>query len=258
MPDIGYLGTFQQKRQVKLLVLNPVTSATAGGDPVPLPVDGLLSSASRVDEVYCPDGPVAIDDSRTAKSTVPLVVDKVVWAEAEGYDAVLINCMLDPGLREAAAAVSIPVVGLRQATHAIALMVGDSPAFFDPEGMQVTDYRSDPENTYAVLLDAGRRKVNLQGADVLVPNCAYLGGLAGRLQEDLGVPVLANRDIALRVVELLANFRLRPEPRWVGEKRSPARIFLTKLYRWPVVGPVAYGLVGLLKTFIGVVSGSRR
>ena len=201
--------------------------------------------ATRVDEVYCPEAPAAIDNSGTARAAAPHVVTRVRWAATQDYDAVLINRMLDPGLAAAQAAVGIPVLGLKQANTSVALLVGANPGIFDPEALTVAEYRRDPQHTYALLRDAGRRKVNFQGADVLVPNCAYLGGLAASLQEELGVPVLANRDIALRMLELVANYRLRPEAEWVDARRSRTKILLTRIYGIPLLGAVVFRVARL-------------
>lgn len=253
----GYLGTFEINPQVKILLLNPVAAADGAEGPRPLEVDCGLSPGTRIDEVYCAGAPVSIDDSRAARSVAGVVVEKCRWAEAEGYDAVLLNCMLDPGLIEARHAVAMPVIGLRDATTSMALLVGSEPGYFDPDGIKVADYATDANRTYARLVECGRNKVNFQGADVLVPNCTYLGGLAGRLQADLGVPVLANRDVALRVVELLVQFRLRAEEPWVAGQRSRMKILLSKIYAVPVLGAAVYAVMQFLRRLFRDTSRSR-
>jgi allantoin racemase len=45
----------------------------------------------------------------------PGVVDAAIKAEADGAEAVVIDCMLDPGLDAAREAVSIPVIGCGEA-----------------------------------------------------------------------------------------------------------------------------------------------
>lgn len=60
-----------------------------------------------------PDGmpPVAMVGYRYATHLADLqVIDNVMTAEREGYDAVAISCFLDPGLEEARSMVDIPVV----------------------------------------------------------------------------------------------------------------------------------------------------
>ena len=52
------------------------------------------------------------------------VIDQVIKAEGSGYDAVIIGCYCDPGLREARGVVNIPVIGLSEAAMCVAQMIG--------------------------------------------------------------------------------------------------------------------------------------
>lgn len=46
-----------------------------------------------------------------------------VWAEENGYDAIVSGCFYDPGLREARELVKIPVVGVCEASLHVASMI---------------------------------------------------------------------------------------------------------------------------------------
>ena len=52
------------------------------------------------------------------------MVENVIQAEREGYDASLIGCYYDPGLIEAKGATDYPVVGVAQSAMLLAQMVG--------------------------------------------------------------------------------------------------------------------------------------
>jgi allantoin racemase len=72
-----------------------------------------------------PDAPVkeiisAFEDALVA----PLCVREALKAERAGYDAVIIDCLSDPGLSSAKEALSIPVVGALEAVLHYASMVG--------------------------------------------------------------------------------------------------------------------------------------
>jgi len=54
----------------------------------------------------------------------PLVVKKAEWAEANGYEAVVVSCIMDPGVKAAKEAVDIPVVGPKEACINIATILG--------------------------------------------------------------------------------------------------------------------------------------
>lgn len=76
-----------------------------------------------------PDGvpPVAIAGYRYARGLADLqVIENVIAAEREGYDAVAISCFLDPGLEEARSMVDIPVVSSCEAALLISSTVAGS------------------------------------------------------------------------------------------------------------------------------------
>jgi allantoin racemase len=52
------------------------------------------------------------------------IIDRVLKAEQEGYDAVIVGCYCDPGVREARGLVDIPVIALSEASMAVAQMLG--------------------------------------------------------------------------------------------------------------------------------------
>lgn len=246
-----YVGRINYQGQSRVLLLTPVTPANNDEGPYHLDDLPFLSSTTVVDSAYCPGAPSSIRTVKDADQAAPFVTEKVKWAEQQGYDAVIINCMLDPGLQAAKAAARIPVIGIREANSIIARMIGSNPATIYPDEIDILNLNSDPEKTYADLLAIGRQKIINQGADVLLPNCAYLGGLAQRLQEELNVPVLANRDVALKFGELLATFHLKKESPRVAATRSRKKMMISKIYRLPAVGELIYGMVLIMKKVIG-------
>jgi allantoin racemase len=206
-----YLGSLNFKSNIRLLVLHPISPGNGNEGPFHLPEYDYLLKTTAVDEVYCAGAPRAIQGPADSEKAVPFIVEKARWADSQGYDAIIINCMLDPGVTATKNSVSIPVVGVREATRAIASLVGKSPAHIYPQNIPVLDLSRDEEKTVSELVNMGRKQISENGADVIIPNCGYLGGLAQRLQTELGVPVLANLDIALRLGELLAIFDVRPK-----------------------------------------------
>lgn len=202
------------KESVRLLLLNPITPGNGAEGPFPLEPQEYLLTTTQVDQIYCSDGPRSITDGNW-ESVVPLVVSKTEWAESQGYDAVVVNCMLDPGVPEAKRAVDIPVVGLREATLAVASLIGKRPASIYPANIPVLKLPINEEKTFLKTLESGKHQIANRGADVLIPNCSRLQGLAQRLQAELGVPVLPNKAIGLKLAELLATFKVRPKQEWV-------------------------------------------
>lgn len=74
--------------------------------------------------------PVAMVGYRYATRLADLqVIDNIITAEREGYDAVAISCFLDPGLEEARSMVDIPVVSSSETALLIASTVARSFGF---------------------------------------------------------------------------------------------------------------------------------
>jgi allantoin racemase len=158
------------------------------------------------------------------------VIEKAVSAEAEGYDAVVIGCFYDPGLREARELVEMPVVGVCEASLHVASMItaGEFSVLvgrrkwipkmadnargygFEPRiaswrvlGLTVPDMR-DKEKTQAAVLREARGAVEEDMAECVVLGCTGMAGQARRAQEELGVPVLDPVLMGVKVAELRA------------------------------------------------------
>ena len=121
-------------------------------------------------------GPVRIETDDDVLAAAPEVVRKARSLVREGADAVIIDCMSEPGLGEAQRSVPIPVVGPRSAVLAAA--AGGSPVTF-------------------VRDEAAARRALAEGARVLSPSSTGLTGLAASLQATLGVRVLDPLPVAL-------------------------------------------------------------
>jgi allantoin racemase len=208
-------------------------------------------------------GPASIETYRDEALAVPDILNKIVAAEEEGVDAVILNCMADPGLFAARELVCIPVVGPAQASMHLAAMLGhrfsvvtifdqDVPSVEDLVAryglskrlasvrginIPVLDLHDNPERTLQAVVGAAERAVREDGAHVIVPGCTGLGGLAPRIQaglEERGclVPVLDPPSVAVKTAEMLVD---------LGQSHSK-RTFPNppiKKIRWPV--PAAFG-----------------
>ncbi len=86
-------------------------------------------------------GPAAVRTSEDAVDAAPHVVRIVTQAAGEGFEAVIVDCTDDPGVEEARATVSIPVVGAGEALWAaittapapVRLFTGDELRTLTPE-----------------------------------------------------------------------------------------------------------------------------
>ncbi|MFB0557827.1 MAG: aspartate/glutamate racemase family protein [Candidatus Bathyarchaeia archaeon] len=193
---------------MKILVIIPI---------LPMNGDGGLRPSERAKKYVRPDtqvdainieyGPASIESVYDDTMAAPFVVKKAEWAEKNGYDAVVVSCMMDPGVKAAKEAVEIPVVGPREACMAIASVLGKNPKTILPRGIPVLQMHDDPERTYRALREDAERAIK-EGAEVLVMGCTALSGIAERLNEELDVPVLENQGTALKVAEMLVDLKV--------------------------------------------------
>lgn len=86
-------------------VITPIVTTGFRAAALPVP-DG-----SKVTNAQITQGPASIESAVDEVLAAPGVVDAAIKAEADGANAVVIDCMLDPGLDAAREAVSIPVIG---------------------------------------------------------------------------------------------------------------------------------------------------
>jgi allantoin racemase len=208
-------------------------------------------------------GVASIESYRDHALAIPDILNKVVAAEREGVDAVIIDCMGDPGVSAARELVRMPVVGPAEASLHLAAMLGhrfsvltvldsripmmhEQVAHYGLSGklasvrafnIPVLDLDKDWGTTLAALIDVGERAVREDGAHVIVPACTGLAGKARQIQTGLAqrgceVVVLDPPSVAIKTAEMLVSLGLshsrgdytRPDP---------------KPYQWP--GEILYG-----------------
>ncbi|MEF2070324.1 aspartate/glutamate racemase family protein [Consotaella aegiceratis] len=167
---------------------------------------GLIVSGSQIDE-----GPGSIECEFEAAMSVPDTIRKIVEAEREGADAVVIDCMGDPGLRPAREMVRIPVVGPCQAAMHVAAMLGhrfsvvtvlrrlrsqfeNAAAVYGLAGQMasvrhvdipVLELEKDLNATTAALIEQGKLAVEADGAEAIIFGCTGLLGCASAVKEGL-------------------------------------------------------------------------
>ena len=178
---------------------------------------------TEVDIIHIDYGPASIESKYDDVMAAPFVVKKAEWAEKNGYDAVVVSCMMDPGVKAAKEALDIPVVGPRETATAIASILGDKVARIYPRGLTVLELGVDREKTYKMLLE-NAKKALAGGAQVLVLGCTGLTGYATRLQKELGVPVLEGEGLALALAQLFVDVGLSQSKRAYRKPPKKKRI----------------------------------
>lgn len=119
-------GTARSVPAVKVLVVGP-TSAPWESIASEVEADLALLARPGVELTYrCTGaGPASIRSAADAEAAAPFVVQTIVDAAREGFDAIIVDCTDDPGVADARELVDVPVVGAGEALRgAIASATG--------------------------------------------------------------------------------------------------------------------------------------
>ena len=163
------------------------------------------------------------------------VLNKMMQADEQGYDAVAIGCFLDPAMQEAREVVSIPVIGLGETTMLMACMYGykfsgiafhakqaqyyDRKAFeyglaarhipFGNLGIDFTQVQgafTDPKAMTDNFLKESRR-LAAEGAEVILAACATVNAIIRRenITEVDGALIMDCNAVLLKTAEAVAE-----------------------------------------------------
>ena len=223
---------------MKILVVNPV------GHPKWDEQDRRLynlfaSPGTEVDVVSLPRGPPSVESPRSHAEVIPLVVERVLKLH-KGYDAVIVNCFLDPAVELLRGIIKKPVVGPCESSLAIASILskriaivtvggdalwmiedrvsqlGYSDYIVTIKGIELTvlQLEEDPERTKAMLISKARESID-GGAEVIVLGCTGLAGLAETVRDAVNRPVIDPAGAALKVAEAMVRLGLfSPKAKW--------------------------------------------
>ena len=147
--------------RIDIRVITPLTAqGFHQGDALKaLEYPGISISQSQIET-----GPASVESEYEVALSVPGLLAKVADAGREGVDAIVIDCMADPGLKAARELVTVPVLGPCQTSMHVAAMLGQR---------------------FSVLSVAERVRPMFE-------NCAATSGLAGRYvsMRNIEIPVL--------------------------------------------------------------------
>jgi len=167
----------------------------------------------------------------------PFVVDKVLEAEREGFDAAVIDCFLDPGLGAAREVSDIVVAGPGEASMLLSMTLGDSFSILSTSaeryksyvpnskvrslglsdrfisewgaGLTVASIPQNPEKTAAQLVRAAKELQEQDEPDVIILGCTGLSSVADQVAPKVDVPLVDPSIAALSMAQalLLSKFK---------------------------------------------------
>lgn len=213
-------------------------------------------------EVICLDqGPESLESAVDEAVVGPAILAEGIRAEADGVDAMVIDCAMDIGLAAIRERVSIPVTSAAQASYLMALGLGDrfsvitmiepatrlidnllrrygltqrvaSVRFADVPVLDLLD----TDTAARAIAAAARQALDNDGADVIVLGCTGMAPVARRLQEKLQAPVVEPAAAALLMAESYTRMGLTHSRR--SYPRAPDKRLKGSMYE-------AAGLEGL-------------
>lgn len=219
----------------RILWINPIGSADFDS-----PMQAFLESGThpdtKLDVVSLNRGPLHLEYHYYEALILADTLHRVKQGENEGYDAAVIGCFYDPGLREAREIVENLVVtapaeaAMHIATtlgHTFSVLVGrkkwipkmhenvvkygftDQLASFKPLEMGVYDFQKDPAETARRMRAAAKEAVEVDRAEVVILGCTIEFGFYKELQAELGVPVIDAVLAPLKYAEFLIELKKR-------------------------------------------------
>ena len=207
----------------------------------------IASNEVQVSAVSIEKGPISIESEYDEALAVPEILAKLREAERDGYDAVVVDCFADPGVRAGREIASIPVIGPNEASLHIAAILGfrfsiiaildgvvstiynkcmlngleDKLASIRSIGFHVLDMHKEGELLLQAIVDASIKAIEQDGAHCIILGCTALSSLALAVQnlllkKGLNIPVIDPSIAALKtaqvLVEMNLNYSMRTYP----------------------------------------------
>lgn len=219
--------------QTRITIITPVITAGIRklDDVRPFERPDLQVSHTLIDS-----GPASIESDFDEALAVPDTIRKAIDAEKGGANAIIIDCMGDPGLHACREAVTVPVLGPCQTSLHMAATLGhrvsfitvldrlrglvdrlvagygmrDQFASFRAVDIPVLHIGSDLSGLQSALARESLAAVRDDGADALVLGCTGFFGCAGAIRtallaEGLDVPVIDPIPLTLHVADALVK-----------------------------------------------------
>lgn len=215
---------------MKILFINPI-GTDAFDKHMLKTINEVKRPDAKVKVVHLKKGPVHLEYHYYEHLNLGETLEWVRWAEKEGFDAVVVGCFYDPGIREARELVSIPVVFPAETTmhvaatlgHKFSIIVGrrkwiprmESNVYIYGLEKKLASFRTieftvprmgqEPEKLKKAILAEARKAIEEDGAEVIVLGCTGEAGFMKELIRRLKVPVLDPVVTAWKYAEMMAD-----------------------------------------------------
>jgi allantoin racemase len=231
-------------------VVTPITTPgfTAASDFEPL-----ARADTTVSHVELDVGPASIESAFDEALALPDTIGKIIRAEQDGADAVVVDCFGDPGVDAGREATEMLVLGPAQTSMHLAALLGQRfsvvtvlnaviPLIEDLAGKygladKLCSVRTvdipvleldQHDRLVRALADEAVKAVEEDGAHVIVFGCTGMRGCAAGLRADLekrgypGIPVIDPVIAAFKLAEAIVDLGLTPSKRTYMTPRDKA------------------------------------
>lgn len=200
---------------MKILVVNPNTNPK-NTKVIEDAIKPYIPKEFQVDVVNPEKGPIGLESYYHNYLAAVEVHKVIVDAEKKGYNGVVIACYGDPGIEAAKELVNIPVVGITEASYALARMLATKflvvvsaetavprqikyikslgiPDFqyaVRPIGLTVLGVMSDRMSAKDLIAENCKIALKETGSELIVMGCSGFSGLRADLEDQLQVPII--------------------------------------------------------------------
>jgi allantoin racemase len=218
----------------EILWVNPVGSAAFDAETTDL-IEAIRSPEHLARIRHLEVGPPHLEYHLYEHEAFSPMLQLMQEAEAEGCHAAVIGCFYDGGLRELREALTIPVVGMAEASlllastmgHKFSIIVGRRKwipkmsdnvvlqglerrlASFRSVDMGIPDVLADPDRFFDRVLEEGERAVDEDGAEVIVLSEISTPAFWERARRELPVPLVDPGVACWKWAELVADLHER-------------------------------------------------
>jgi allantoin racemase len=172
-----------------------------------------VPSGCELSSMHLEHGPASVESAVAEVLAGPGVINAALLSEAEGMDALIIDCMLDPALDAAREAVGVPVIGCGEAGMRAAAAKGpfsvvtvlqrQERAFRELAtrcgiadqlksvlgvGVSVLELEKDTEASISATVRNAKAAIETDGARSIVFGCTGMLGYGPPVAEALGIP----------------------------------------------------------------------
>jgi len=227
-------------------IVVPVATAM-WNDSVGSWMDRYKDTSTKLSVENLDSGPRSLECTYDETMVESSTVEALGRAEEAGASGAIIYCMSDPGLRAAKERLSIPVVGIGEASYHFASLIGSrfsviatgSTALAATQARRVRDHlrvyaldhkcvsvrsvcipvldlEGRRDELMRMLLLEGQKARDEDGADTLVLGCGGMLGVAQTVSKELAIPVIDPAVVALKLCEAFIRLRLAQSKRCFG------------------------------------------